>query len=144
MWGAGAPHTGPMAQSEHLPIYKAAYDLCLYFEQVVRGFDRYHKYALGADLRDGARRVLKLIVRANARADKSGVLLQVREEVEQLKVLLRLGNDVKAFKSFKSFEHAIGLVVDIARQNEGWLRSQQGRGQNRRAMPVRLAEPSAP
>ena len=25
-----------MAQTEHLPIYKAAYDLCLYFEQIVR------------------------------------------------------------------------------------------------------------
>ncbi len=39
-----------MAQAEHLPIYKRAYDLCLYLEQVVRGFWRYHKYALGADL----------------------------------------------------------------------------------------------
>ena len=40
-----------MAQAEHLPIYKASYDLCLYLEQVVRGFSRYHKYTLGADLR---------------------------------------------------------------------------------------------
>ena len=48
-----------MAQTEHLPIYKAAYDLCLYLEQVVHGFSRYHKYSLGADLRDGARRTLR-------------------------------------------------------------------------------------
>ena len=34
-----------MAQSEHLPIYKASYDLCLYFEQAVRNFSRYDKYA---------------------------------------------------------------------------------------------------
>lgn len=27
-----------MAQAEHLPIYKSAYDLCLYFEQAVRNF----------------------------------------------------------------------------------------------------------
>ncbi len=27
-----------MARSEHLPIYKTSYDLCLYFEQVVRNF----------------------------------------------------------------------------------------------------------
>ena len=33
-----------MAQTEHLPIYKATYDACLYFEQVVRNFSRYHKY----------------------------------------------------------------------------------------------------
>jgi hypothetical protein len=140
-----------MAQSEHLPIYKASYDLCLYLEQVVRGFPRYHKYALGADLRDGARRVLTLIVRANARHDKAAVLLELREELEQLKVLLRLGQDVKAFASFKSFEHAIAQVVQIAKQNEGWLRSQrqgqgrgQGQGQNRRAMPERLAPPGVP
>ena len=43
-----------MAQTEHLPIYKSAYDLCLYLEQVVHNFARYHKYTLGADLRDGA------------------------------------------------------------------------------------------
>ena len=79
-----------MAQTEHLPIYKASYDLCLYLEQVVRSFSRYHKYTLGADLRDGARRVLKLLVRANARRDKAPILLEVREEVEQLKVVLRL------------------------------------------------------
>ena len=43
-----------MAQTEHLPIYKGTYDLCLYLEQVVHNFSRYHKYTLGADLRDGA------------------------------------------------------------------------------------------
>jgi len=60
-------------------VYKQAYDLCLYIEQLVRSFARYHKpvlsseqreciegYTIGKDLRDTARRVLKLIVRANA------------------------------------------------------------------------------
>ena len=80
-----------MANTEHLPIYKSSYDLCLYLEQVVQGFSRYHKYSLGTDLRDGGRRVLKLVVRANARYDKAPVLLELREELEELKVLLRLG-----------------------------------------------------
>ena len=134
-----------MAQTEHLPIYKAAYDLCLYFEQIVRNFSRYHKYSLGQDLRDGARRVLKLIVRANGRPDKVRVLLQIREEVEELKVLLRLCNDAKTFPNFNSFEHGIRLVTDIAKQNEGWLKSQQrGRGQNRRVILDEVAEPSVP
>ena len=44
-----------MAQTEHLPIYKSTYDLCLYLEGVVHKFSRYHKYTLGADLRDGGR-----------------------------------------------------------------------------------------
>lgn len=86
-----------VAQTEHLPIYKRAYDLCLYLEQVVRSFSRYEKYALGSDLREVSR-----------------------------KVLLRLAQDAKAFAKFSSFEHAIGLAVDIARQTEGWLSSQRG------------------
>src|SRR5436309_651615 len=124
-----------MAQAEHLSIYKASYDLCLYLEQVVRGFSRYHKYTLGADLRDGARRVLKLVVRANARRDKAPVLLEVREELEQLKVVLRLGHDVKAFPNFNAFELAIAQVVAIAKQSDGWFKSQrQGLGQYRAVM----------
>jgi len=149
-----------MAQSEHLPIYKRSYDLCLYFEQIVRNFSRYHKYSLGQELRDGARRVLLLGVRANSRRDKAPVLLQIREELEQLKVLLRLCHDAKGFPNFNSFEHAIGVVVDIAKQNEGWLKSQgarggaaasggggagnQGCGQNRRVILAEVTEPSAP
>ena len=39
--------------------------------------------------------MLKLLVRANARYDKAPLLLEVREEVEQLKVVLRLSQDVK-------------------------------------------------
>jgi len=115
----------------------------------------YHKYSLGADLREGARRVLKLVVPANGRRDKAPVLLGIREELEELKLLLRLCHDVKAFANFNSFEHAITQVVGIAKQNEGWLKSQrQGHGpggasptwagQNRRVMPPELAAPSAP
>lgn len=44
-----------MAHYEHLPIYKRAYDLALYFEQIVRGFSRYHKYTVGAELRQRAK-----------------------------------------------------------------------------------------
>jgi len=44
-------------RSEHLPIYKQAYDLCLYLEQVVQGFSRYHRYAIGLDLRNTSRGV---------------------------------------------------------------------------------------
>ena len=100
------------------------------------------------------------MVRANARYDKQPVLLEIREEVEELKVLLRLCHDAKGFANCHSFEHAIGLVVNIARQNEGWLKSQQqgrgptgadptgadptGAGQNRRAILKEVAEPSVP
>ena len=49
-----------MAQYEHLPIYKKAYDLTLYFEQIVRNFSRYHKYTVGTELRQHSREALRL------------------------------------------------------------------------------------
>ena len=88
-----------MAQKEHLQIYKSAYDVCLYFEKILLNFSRYHKYSIGADLRDGAREVLKLVVRANSRRDKIQALLLLREELEELKVLIRLCHDVKTFNN---------------------------------------------
>ena len=73
------------------------------------------------------------------------MLLELREEVEQLKVILRLCQDVEAFANFKAFENAIGKAVEIAKQNEGWLKQQrQGHGQNRRAMPEGPVAPGVP
>jgi hypothetical protein len=51
-------------------------------------------------LRDEARRVLRLVVRGNTREDKREVLLEIREELEELKVLLRFCHDAKAFPNF--------------------------------------------
>lgn len=75
-------------------------------------------------------------MRANSRRDKEQTLLELRGELEELKVLVRLCHDAKAFPNFNSFEHTISLVTEIAKQNEGWLKSQgQSRGQDRRVMP---------
>jgi hypothetical protein len=46
-----------VARYEHLPIYKAALDAAVHFEQVVAGFSRYHKYSLGTKLRQASREV---------------------------------------------------------------------------------------
>ena len=55
-----------MAQYEHLPIYRKAFDLSVYLENVARNFSRYHKYTLGADLRNISRMIVRLIIRANS------------------------------------------------------------------------------
>ena len=42
----------------------------------------------------------------------------------------------QAFAYFDAFEQAMTQAVEIAKQNEGWLKSQrQGHGQDRRVMP---------
>ena len=59
-----------MAQYEHLPIYKKGMDLAVYVETIVSGFPRYHKYAIGSEMRALSHKILVLVVRANSEQDK--------------------------------------------------------------------------
>jgi hypothetical protein len=112
-----------MARYEHLPIYKKALDVAVHFEKVAAGFSRYHKYTLGAELRNCSRGIVTLIVRANSAVDKASLLLELRDKLHELLLLMRLCKEVKAFKSFRSYQYAVEEVVAVCRQNEGWLKS---------------------
>ncbi len=125
-----------MARYEHLPIYKKALEVAVHFEKVVAGFSRYHKYTLGSELRNQSRAVVSAIVKANSESDKLRALLALRERLEELTLLIRLSKEVRAFRSFKSYQYAAEEVVSVSRQNEGWIRSLSGKvqgGQNRPA-----------
>jgi hypothetical protein len=111
-----------MAQYEHLPIYREAFDFLIYCEGIVKNFSRYHKYTHGSDLRDTARKVIKLIIRTNNSLEKSPVLEELRITLEEVKLIIRICKEVKAFHNFKSFETAVSQVTKMCRQAEGWLR----------------------
>lgn len=110
------------------PLFRQSYELCLYFEGVVNNFSRSSKYSIGIDLKDSSRQILKLIVRAKGRRNKRDILIKLREEIQEMKILLHLSLDIMAFPDFESFEHAISLVTDIEQQYENWLRSPRTRG----------------
>jgi hypothetical protein len=121
-----------MAQYEHLPIYREAFSFLIYCETIVQHFSRYHKYTHGSDLRDTARAVVKLIIRANNLSEKEQALEELRVTIEELKVIIRICKEVKAFHNFHSFETAVNQVTDISRQAEGWLKGARKKrlGQN--------------
>ena len=79
-----------MARYEHLPIYRAAFDLAVHMEKIVRHFSRYHKYTLGTELRNNSRMILDRVIEANNTVDRQSVLLRLRQELESPKVLARL------------------------------------------------------
>ena len=114
-----------MARYEHLPIYKKAMDLTIYFEKIVRNFSRYHKYTLGSELREKSREVVGLIIKANSTVERLPVLLELRERLEGLMVLIRICKEVKAFSHLNAYVYASTLVVELSRQNEGWIKGQK-------------------
>jgi hypothetical protein len=114
-----------MARYEHLPIYKAALDMTVHFEKLVAGFSRYHKYTLGTELRQARRGVLMQVLRANNASNMvecSAELLVLRDRIEALLLAMRVAKEVKAFKSFAGYLHAVEQVGSVARQNEGWFK----------------------
>ena len=114
-----------MARYEHLPIYKKALDITIYFEKIVRNFSRYHKYTLGTELRDKSREIVALIIRANSTKERLPLLLELRQRLEVLQVLIRICKEVRAFHRLNAFAHASHLVIELSRQNEGWIKGQK-------------------
>lgn len=104
---------------ENLPVYKKALDLAVYIETIVIGFSRYHKYNVGADLRNASRKILVLIAKANVKEVRREVLRDVLDKIEEFKILIRLCKEIRAFRSFKSYEFATRLTIDVAKQCEG-------------------------
>ncbi|TSA28623.1 four helix bundle protein [bacterium] len=82
---------------ENLPVYKKAQDLVIYFEKIVCNFSRYHKYTVGTELRNLSRKILILIARANIKQERKNTLSEVLEKLEELKILIRICKEIKAF-----------------------------------------------
>ena len=101
-----------MARYDHLPIWKDAVSLAVLLEEAVRRFPRYHKYALGVDLRRQAYAVCRGVVVANGERDgRARAVERLAVAVEELKLLVQMGKEVKAFASFNLFVHLDALVL---------------------------------
>jgi hypothetical protein len=112
-----------MRYLQHLPLWRDATALLLAIEQAVGHFPRYHKYALGADLRRQAMGVCRLVVRAyNDKPHQARQVERLTLAVDDLKVLIQLGKELEAFRRFDEFEAIARLAVAVGRQSGGWRR----------------------
>lgn len=66
---------------------------------------------------------------SRAGAERRETLLKLREMIEQMKVTVRICKEVKAFRSFRSFQQMAEMAVNLSRQCEGWIKSEQQRQQ---------------
>jgi hypothetical protein len=108
---------------EALPIYKVAMDVAVRVDAVVQRFAKGHKYTLGGRLRETTLDVVMLVARCNRRAERARQLPLLCDRIEELKLMVNLGKEVKAFSSFKQFAELMDQVVMLARQAEAWRRA---------------------
>lgn len=109
---------------ENLPVYKKSLELTVYLENIVKYFSRYNKYTVGTDVRNLSRQILVLIAKANIKSGRKDCLIEALEKLEELKILIRICKELKAFHSPNSYEVSSKSVIEIIKQCEGWLRSQ--------------------
>lgn len=109
-----------MAQFAHLPIYKKAYDLALFLHQITITLPREHRYTFGARLKENSVELLLLIIRANSKNDKKEVLEKASEKLEEVKILFRIGYDLKII-GFKKYEESARIFEEIGKQLGGGL-----------------------
>lgn len=113
------------------PIVKLAERLLAEIEAAVRRFPRSYRYTHGSDLRAHAMKVAKLCHRAwRDRSRQTQWTSELVYAIDDLKLTMRLGQQIHAYVSFRQFEALYRLAIDLGRQCGGWLKQQRLKGQN--------------
>jgi len=108
---------------DNLPIFKSALRLVVYIETIVKGFDRYDKYNIGLDLRNYSKDIMFLIQRANMNRHREEELRRLRDKCEELKMLVRVAQELKVFKGLKQFKEISKLTMEVVLQAQAWLKN---------------------
>lgn len=112
-----------MALTEELPIYKATYDLVLIIFRFSKNFSKEYKYTIGESIKKEAIEAVTNIYRANSNIDKKPHLEKARENIEVLRIYIRLLKDLHQI-STKQLVYVNGYIENISKQLTGWYKSQ--------------------
>ena len=113
-----------MALAEELPVYKACYDLVLVIFNLAKNFRKEFKYTLGESLKNEAIKAVTNIYRANINEDKKIYLASARENIELIRLYVRLLKDLHQI-NVKQLVFVNGYIENVSKQLTGWLKSQK-------------------
>lgn len=108
-----------MAIYTNLPVYGTTYQLMLQVAQLGQNMQRDYRYTLAQDLKCRLMDVLVMIYRANKVRDKQPVIAEMRENMVEVNVYLRLLCDLQQL-SEKQYLRLAQTSVSIAKQLAAW------------------------
>ena len=112
-------------------MIKACERLLVELEQAVRQFPRYHRYAVGAELRKAATATYTIANRAwRDQAGRQQWVARLVWQVDEVRMYLQVAKMVGALASFRQFEHLSRQVEGLGAQVGGWNRSLHPSAQN--------------
>ena len=113
-----------MAIYNHLPVYKASYDFLVELFRFTKDFSREYKYTLGESIKKETIEMITNIYRANSNYSKAAIIQSARENVEVIRLYLRLLKDLKQV-NLKKFVCLNEKVESVSRQLSAWQRSKR-------------------
>jgi len=105
----------------HLDVYKASYKLLVEIHKNFRQLGKEHKYTIGEKVKEKVFAVLVGIYKANKSRDKVGLLEDILDDVEYIRLSLRLLRDLQVLNE-KKYVHLLVLCEDVRIQFEKWCR----------------------
>ena len=113
-----------MAQYNHLPIYKASYDLLIELIQVTKNYPREYRYSIGEKMDKELMELIINIYKANSAKDKTEHIKNILENIQFINLFLRISMDLKILPIARSatFVEKVGC---ISRQATAWKSYQQ-------------------
>lgn len=113
-----------MALYDELPVFKASYDLLLNIFRFTSNFTREYKFTVGEKLKNETLALIVLVYRANSAMSKADIIQEAREQIELIRLLIRLLKDLKQV-SLKSFVMINKQIENVSKQLTGWQKSQR-------------------
>ena len=132
-----------MAIYSELPVYKESYDLLVDLFRFAKNFSREYKYTIGESIKKETIEMMMCIFRANRTRSKTSLILQARDHVEVIRLLLRVCKDLRQI-SLKKFVHLNESIESVSKQLCAWQRSCNKRECCRSESPSATAEASEP
>ena len=112
-----------MSIYNHLPVYKAAYDLMLGIFQFTKDFPREYKYTIGQDLKIETTQLIKRIFQANSDfRTRKQYIEHARAHTEVIRLYIRLLKDLKQI-NIRKFVFLSEKIESVSKQLAGWQQS---------------------
>jgi hypothetical protein len=105
-----------------LPIYQETYHLLLELFKLTQNFSREYKYTIGQDIKYNGIQMVQYIFKANSATDKAETLSQLSDEIELLKLELRLCIDMHLI-SPEQQARTWESIESISKQISGWKKA---------------------
>ena len=116
-----------MGNYYHLDVYKASYKLLVEIHKSFKNLNKEHKYTIGEKVKERVFEVLVGVYRANKAKNKTISLEKTLEDVEYIRLSLRLLRDLGVLNEDK-YVRLIVIVEDVSVQFEKWKRYEERRG----------------